>query len=61
MDPDVPLIVPEVNPEAIKEIKKGIIANPNCSTIQAMVPLKPLYEKYGLKRIVFSTYQAVSG
>ena len=42
MDPDVPLIVPEVNPEAIKEIKKGIIANPNCSTIQAMVPLKPL-------------------
>ena len=61
MDPDVPLIVPEVNPEAIKDIKKGIIANPNCSTIQAMVPLKPLYEKYGLKRIVFSTYQAVSG
>lgn len=61
MDPDVPLIVPEVNPEAIKEIKKGIIANPNCSTIQAMVPLKPLYEKYGLKRIVYSTYQAVSG
>ena len=61
LDPDVPLIVPEVNPEAIKEIKKGIIANPNCSTIQAMVPLKPLYEKYGLKRIVFSTYQAVSG
>lgn len=61
MDPDVPLIVPEVNPEAIKEIKKGIIANPNCSTIQAMVPLKPLHEKYGLKRIVYSTYQAVSG
>ena len=44
MDPDVPLIVPEVNPEALKDIKKGIIANPNCSTIQAMVPLKPLYE-----------------
>lgn len=61
MDPDVPLIVPEVNPDAVNEIKKGIIANPNCSTIQAMVPLKPLYEKYGLKRIVYSTYQAVSG
>ena len=61
MDPDVPLIVPEVNPEAIKDIKKGIIANPNCSTIQAMVPLKPLHEKYGLKRVVYSTYQAVSG
>ena len=60
MDPDVPLIVPEVNPEAVKT-HKGIIANPNCSTIQAMVPLKPLYDKYGLKRVIFSTYQAVSG
>ena len=60
MDPNVPLIVPEVNPEAIKE-HNGIIANPNCSTIQAMVPLKCLNDKYKLKRIVYSTYQAVSG
>ena len=61
MDPDVPLVVPEVNPEAVKEVKKGIIANPNCSTIQAMLPLKALHDKYGIKRIVYSTYQAVSG
>ena len=60
MDPGVPLVVPEVNPEAVKS-HKGIIANPNCSTIQAMVPLKPLHDKYGLKRVVYSTYQAVSG
>jgi len=60
MDPEVPLVVPEVNPEAVKN-HKGIIANPNCSTIQAMVPLKPLDDKYKIKRIVFSTYQAVSG
>ncbi|MBE7025292.1 MAG: aspartate-semialdehyde dehydrogenase [Ruminococcaceae bacterium] len=60
MDPDVPLVVPEVNPEEIKK-HKGIIANPNCSTIQAMVAIKPLYDAYGIKRIVFSTYQAVSG
>ncbi|MDR0880302.1 MAG: aspartate-semialdehyde dehydrogenase [Clostridioides sp.] len=60
MDPDVPLVVPEVNPEDIKK-HKGIIANPNCSTIQAMVPLKSLDKKYGIKRIVYSTYQAVSG
>ena len=60
MDPKVPLVVPEVNPEDIKW-NKGIIANPNCSTIQAMVVLKPLDEKYGIKRVVFSTYQAVSG
>jgi aspartate-semialdehyde dehydrogenase len=60
MDSSVPLIVPEVNPGAIKE-HKGIIANPNCSTIQAMVALKPIHEKYGIKRIVFSTYQSVSG
>lgn len=60
MDPNVPLVVPEVNPEALKE-HKGIIANPNCSTIQAMVALKPLYDAYGIKRIVFSTYQSVSG
>jgi aspartate-semialdehyde dehydrogenase len=62
MDPDVPLVVPEVNPDAIGGYrKKGIIANPNCSTIQAMVPLKPLHEAYGLKRVIYSTYQAVSG
>lgn len=60
MDPEVPLVVPEVNPEDIKW-SKGIIANPNCSTIQAVVALKPLYDKYGIKRIVYSTYQAVSG
>lgn len=60
MNPEVPLIVPEVNPEDINW-HKGIIANPNCSTIQAMVALKPLYDKYGIKRIIYSTYQAVSG
>ena len=60
MDEDVPLVVPEVNPEDIKW-NKGIIANPNCSTIQAVVPLKPLDDKYTIKRIVYSTYQAVSG
>ena len=60
MEPDVPLVVPEVNSEKISE-NKGIIANPNCSTIQAVLPLKPLDDKYGIKRIVYSTYQAVSG
>lgn len=60
MNPEVPLVVPEVNPEDIKW-HKGIIANPNCSTIQAVVALKPLYDKYGIKRIIYSTYQAVSG
>ena len=60
MDDNVPLVVPEVNPEDIKW-NKGIIANPNCSTIQAVVPLKPLDNKYKIKRIVYSTYQAVSG
>ena len=60
MDPEVPLVVPEVNPEDIKK-HKGIIANPNCSTIQAMVAIKPLYDAYGIKRVVYSTYQAVSG
>ena len=60
MNPDVPLVVPEVNPEDILK-HKGIIANPNCSTIQAMVPLKPLHDKYKIKRIVYSTYQSVSG
>ncbi|PWM46429.1 MAG: aspartate-semialdehyde dehydrogenase [Clostridiales bacterium] len=60
MDPTVPLVVPEVNPEDILW-NKGIIANPNCSTIQAVVALKPLHDKYKIKRIVYSTYQAVSG
>lgn len=60
MNPEVPLVVPEVNPEDLRW-HKGIIANPNCSTIQAMVPLKALKDKYGIKRIVYSTYQAVSG
>ncbi len=60
MDSDVPLVVPEVNPEEIKN-NHGIIANPNCSTIQAVIPLKALDDKYKIKRIVYSTYQAVSG
>lgn len=60
MDPKVPLVVPEVNPEDI-EWNKGIIANPNCSTIQAVVALKPLQDAYGLRRVIYSTYQAVSG
>lgn len=60
MEKDVPLVVPEVNPEDIK-LNKGIIANPNCSTIQAVLPIKALDKKYNVKRIVYSTYQAVSG
>jgi len=62
MDPDVPLIVPEVNPQAIAGYKKkNIIANPNCSTIQMLVALKPLHDLATIKRIVVSTYQSVSG
>ncbi len=62
MDPEIPLIVPEVNPEAIAQYKNhGIIANPNCSTIQMLVALKPILDKVGIKRLVISTYQAVSG
>jgi len=62
MDPDVPLVVPEVNAEAVLEhTKKGIIANPNCSTIQMVVALKPLHERAKIKRVVVSTYQSVSG
>ena len=61
MDPDVPLVVSEVNPHAIGEMRKGIIANPNCTTMAAMPVLKPLHEAAGLKRLVVSTYQAVSG
>ena len=62
MDADVPLVVPEVNPEDIKDYKKrNIIANPNCSTIQMVVALNPIHDNFGIKRIVVSTYQAVSG
>lgn len=62
MDPDVPLVVPEVNPKAIAQYKKrNIIANPNCSTIQMLVALKPIHDAVRIKRIVVSTYQAVSG
>ena len=62
MDPDVPLIVPEVNPEAIELArKKNIIANPNCSTVQLVVALKPLHDAAKIKRAVISTYQSVSG
>ncbi|NQU16785.1 MAG: aspartate-semialdehyde dehydrogenase, partial [Candidatus Saganbacteria bacterium] len=60
MDPEVPLIVPEVNPQAIKR-HKGIIANPNCSTAQMVLPLKPIYDEVGIERLVISTYQSVSG
>lgn len=60
MHPDVPLVVPEVNPEDIST-HNGIIANPNCSTIQAVLPLKAIDNKYSIKRIIYSTYQAVSG
>ncbi len=62
MDPDVPLVVPEVNPDAVEGFKKkGIIANPNCSTIQMVVALKPLHDKAKIKRIVVATYQSTSG
>src|SRR5262249_6197458 len=62
MDPDVPLIVPEVNAAAIEGFrKKGIIANPNCSTAQLVVALQPLHDKAKIKRVVVSTYQSVSG
>ena len=64
MDPDVPLVVPEVNPEAIFDTDgrpRGIIANPNCSTIQMVVVLKPLHDRYRVRRVVVSTYQSVTG
>ncbi|WP_027414658.1 aspartate-semialdehyde dehydrogenase [Aneurinibacillus terranovensis] len=60
MDPEVPLVVPEVNPDAMKQ-HNGVIANPNCSTIQMVAALKPLHDKFGMERIIVSTYQAVSG
>ena len=61
MDPDVPLVVSEVNPQAIREARKGIIANPNCTTMAAMPVLKPLHDAAGLRRLIVSSYQAVSG
>jgi len=62
MDPDVPLVVPEVNPQALaRHTKRRIIANPNCSTIQMVVALKPLHDRFRAKRVVVSTYQSVSG
>jgi aspartate-semialdehyde dehydrogenase len=61
MDPDVPLVVSEVNPDAVRRAAKGIIANPNCTTMAAMPVLKPLHDEAGLVRLVASTYQAVSG
>lgn len=60
MHDDVPLVIPEVNPEDIKW-SKGLIANPNCSTIQSIIPLKPLHDKFKIKRVIYSTYQSVSG
>lgn len=61
MDPDVPLVVPEVNADALRNIPKGIVANPNCSTIQMVVALKPLHDLARIKRVIVSTYQASSG
>ena len=61
MDPDVPLVVSEVNPEAVAEARKGIIANPNCTTMAAMPVLRPLSDEAGLRRLIVSSYQAVSG
>src|SRR5205814_6071561 len=61
MDPDVPLVVPEVNADALRHIPKGIVANPNCSTIQLVVALKPLHDLARIRRVVVATYQASSG
>jgi aspartate-semialdehyde dehydrogenase len=61
MDPDVPLVVPEVNAAALREIRKGIVANPNCTTMVAMPVMKPLHDEAGLTRMVIASYQAVSG
>lgn len=60
MEPEIPLVVPEVNPEALRQ-HSGIIANPNCSTIQMVTALEPIRKAFGLKQVVVSTYQAVSG
>ena len=61
MDPSIPLVIPEVNPDSIQGMQSGIIANPNCSTIQLLVALKPIEEAYGLETVMVSTYQSVSG
>jgi aspartate-semialdehyde dehydrogenase len=61
MEPDVPLVVPEVNPQALTQARRGIIANPNCSTIQMVVALKPLHDRFTVRRVVVATYQSVSG
>ncbi len=61
MDPDVPLIVPQVNSNALKNIRKNIIANPNCSTAQLVIVLKPLHDLFKIKRVIISTYQSTSG
>ncbi len=61
MEPDVPLVVPEVNPQSLTRVRRGIIANPNCSTIQMVVALKPLHDRFRVKRVVVATYQSVSG
>ena len=61
MDPDVPLIVPQVNKDHLKDIKKNIIANPNCSTAQLVIVLKSLNDSFKIKRVVISTYQSTSG
>ncbi len=61
MEPDIPLVVPEVNPQALLKNKRNIIANPNCSTIQMVVALKPLHDAFRIKRVVVATYQSVSG
>ncbi len=61
MDPDVPLVVPEVNADALADLPKGIVANPNCTTMVAMPVLSPLHDEAGLRRLIVSTYQAVSG
>ena len=60
MNDQVPLVVPEINPEDI-EWSKGLVSNPNCSTIQSVIPLKPLHDKFKIKRVIYSTYQSVSG
>ncbi|MCC5697860.1 hypothetical protein LH612_32460, partial [Klebsiella pneumoniae] len=61
MDPDVPLVVPEVNPEKVRERPKGIIANPNCTTLSMMAALGALHREFGLKELVVASYQAASG
>jgi aspartate-semialdehyde dehydrogenase len=61
IDPDVPLVVPEINPQAVRHRPKGIIANPNCTTIISLMALKPLHDAFGLKSVIASSYQAVSG